>query len=105
MKHKKLNMPRKEWSERRKRISYKELYFLHFGGPDEGNKGCEREYDFLLFIASGNRQMAESERTLRLEAEKLLRDHGIEPPSDRATRELNELMSARVTKRKLKSEN
>ena len=42
-----------KWLRRWHKIGYRELYYLHFGGAHEGDKGCEREYNFLLEGMSG----------------------------------------------------
>lgn len=68
------------WLKRWRKIGYKELWYLHFGGAHEGDKGCRREYDFLLEVTSGWHHAYESERSLRIEAEQMLVEHDIEPP-------------------------
>lgn len=79
-----------KWLKRWHKIGYKELWHLHYGGAHEGDKGCEREYDFLLEAMSGWKDAYRSEQSLRLEAEELLRENGIEPPLDRRFREVAE---------------
>ena len=69
------------WFRRWRNIGYRELWYLHFGGAHEGDKGCKREYDFVVEVTSGWRHAYESERSLRLEAEQLLEAHHIEPPT------------------------
>lgn len=79
-----------KWLKRWHKIGYKELWHLHYGGAHEGDKGCQREYDFLFQIMSGWKGAYESERSLRLEAEEVLKSNGIEPPIERRFREVVE---------------
>jgi hypothetical protein len=79
-----------KWLKRWHEIGYRKLWYLHFGGYHEGDKGCEREYNFLAEVTSGWHHAFDSERSLRAEAEQMLREGGIEPPSDRRLRELRE---------------
>jgi hypothetical protein len=83
------------WFKRWRKIGYRELYYRHFGGAHEGDKGCDREYRFLLEVGGGWRELSESERSLRLEAETMLREAEMEPPTDRRDREWRERMEAR----------
>ena len=69
------------WFQRWRKIGYRELWYLHYGGAHEGDKGCQREYDFMLECTSGWRDAFQSERSLRVEAEQLLIENGIEPPT------------------------
>jgi hypothetical protein len=78
-----------EWFKRWRQIGYRELWHLHLGGAHEGDKGCQREYDFMLEVTSGWREVAESERSLRVEAEELLLANGIEPPTITRLNSLN----------------
>ena len=80
----------KEWYARWRKIGYRQLWHLHYGGSHEGDKGCRREYDFLLEVSSGWKEASRSERSLRLEAEELLIENGVEPPSERRSREFQE---------------
>ena len=91
---------KEEWAKRRKKIGYKELWYLHFGGAHEGDKGCEREYGFLVEVTSGWRHAFESERSLRMEAEELLHEHAIGVPTERRDREWKEGLAARQSARK-----
>ena len=84
-----------EWFRRWRRHGYKKLWYTHFGGSHEGDKGCDREYRFLLEVTGGWRDAYESERSLRLESETLLRDNGIEPPTDKRDREWKERMASK----------
>lgn len=84
-----------KWWKRWHKIGYRELWYLHFGGAHEGDKGCKREYDFMLEITSGWQNAFQSERSLRLEAEEMLTDAGIEPPTARRGRELAARLAAR----------
>ncbi len=79
-----------EWFKRWHKIGYRRLWYLHFGGYHEGDKGCEREYRFMLEITSGWHHAYQTERELRVEAEKLLTDAGIESPTDKRMRLLKE---------------
>ena len=79
-----------KWFKRWHNIGYRELWHLHFGGAHEGDKGCKREYDFLLEVTSGWREAYLSERSLCLEAEGLLQEAGIEPPTEKRFREVTE---------------
>lgn len=84
-----------KWTGRKKKIGYKELYYLHFGGAHEGDKGCDREYNFLIEVMSGWKGAYEDERSLRIESDNLLRENGIEPPTEKRFREIMEKISAR----------
>ncbi len=79
-----------KWFKRWRRIGYRELYYRHFGGAHEGDKGCDREYHFLLEITSGWQHAFSAERSLRLEAEQALRDNMIEVPTEVRTAALME---------------
>jgi hypothetical protein len=79
-----------KWFKRWRKIGYRKLWHLHFGGYHEGDKGCRREYDFMLEVTSGWRNAYQTERELRVEAEKMLTDAGIEPPTDRRIRLIKE---------------
>jgi hypothetical protein len=76
-----------KWLKRRRKTGYRKLWYLHYGGYHEGDKGCKREYDFLLEVMGGWKDAFESERSLRLEAEGLLTANGIEPPTEKRWRE------------------
>jgi len=60
------------WLKRWRQIGYRKLWYLHYGGYHEGDKGCRREYDFMLSVTSGWKHAYETERRLRLEAEEKL---------------------------------
>jgi hypothetical protein len=87
------------WIKRWKKTGYRELWHRHYGGAHEGDKGCDREYNFMLEVTSGWRDAYQSERSLRLEAETLLRDNGIEPPTDKRDRQFIETMEANKARR------
>ena len=89
----------RQWMQRWRKIGYRQLWRLHYGGAHEGDKGCEREYRFLVEVSSSWRNAYESERSLLLEAEQLLRDNAVEPPTEKRTREFAERMKARSTAR------
>lgn len=76
------------WLKRWRKTGYRKLWYSHYGGAHEGDKGCEREYTFMAEIASAWHQAFENERSLRLEAEQLLRDNFIEVPAERRNAEL-----------------
>ena len=77
-----------KWLKRWHKIGYRKLWYLHYGGYHEGDKGCEREYDFLLEVMGGWKGAFEDERSLRIEAEQVLIENGIEPPTEKRWREL-----------------
>ncbi len=83
------------WFNRWRKIGYRKLWYLHFGGYHEGDKGCKREYDFMLEISGHWRHAYETERELRVEAEQMLTDAGIEPPATKRQR----LVMARFKKK------
>jgi hypothetical protein len=87
-----------KWIKRWKKIGYKELYYLHFGGAHEGDKGCKREYNFLKEVLGGWKSAYEDEKSLLIEAENLLRDNNIETPKEKRRREFLEEMSKKETK-------
>ena len=84
-----------KWIKRWKKIGYKELYYLHFGGYHEGDKGCKREYNFLIEVMGGWKNAYDDNRSLLVEAEALLRENDIEPPTDKRMRELKGRLSKR----------
>ena len=84
-----------QWIKRWHRIGYRELYYRHFGGAHEGDKGCDREYRFLIEVTSGWKHAFESERSLRLEGEEFLIAAGIESPVNKRDREWKERMTKR----------
>lgn len=77
------------WIKRWHKIGYRKLWYTHYG-EGEYHKGCYREYRFLLEVSGGWKNAFESERSLRLEAEGLLQEAGIEPPVDKRFREIME---------------
>ena len=79
-----------QWLRRWRKVGYRELWHLHYGGAHEGDKGCQREYKFMLEVTEGWHDAFKSERSLRAEAEQLLIDNGIDPPSDVRYRRLME---------------
>lgn len=83
------------WIRRWRKIGYRRLWFTHYGGAHEGDKGCQREYRFMMEILSDWRSAFESERSLRLEAEEFLRLAGVEPPSAKRDRLLQERLAER----------
>ena len=83
-----------KWLQRWRKIGYRELWHLHYGGAHEGDKGCEREYRFLHEVLGGWKQAESNTRSLLLEAEQLLRDNGIEPPTAKRWREFTEKVNA-----------
>lgn len=79
-----------KWIKRWRKIGYRNLWHLHFGGLDEGDKGCQREYIFLAEVTSGWHHAYQTERELRVEAEKILADNGIETPTEKRRKLLKE---------------
>lgn len=75
-----------KWWKRWRSIGYRELWHLHFGELHEGDKGCEREYEFLLEASNGWRIAYDHSESLLLEAEQLLKSNGIEPPREERRR-------------------
>ena len=88
------------WWQRWRKTGYRELWYRHYSGAHEGDKGCEREYNFMLSATSGWRESSHAERSLRLEAEAALREAGIEPPSDKRDRQWRERMEASQKRRR-----
>ena len=79
-----------KWLKRWHKIGYRKLWYLHFGGYHEGDKGCKRDYDFMVEIFSGWRDAYVTEKGLRVEAERLLTENGIESPTEKRSRLLKE---------------
>ena len=86
-----------KWFKRWHKIGYRELWSRHFGGAHEGDKGCEREYQFLLEVMGGWKHAFEDARSLRIESDELLKENGIESPTDKRYRELMERLKEKRT--------
>ena len=86
------------WWKRWRKVGYRKLWTIHFG--NEWHKGCEREYNFMHDVLGGWREAYDHTKATLHEAEELLRQNGIEPPTDKRKRELNEHLARIMEQRK-----
>lgn len=84
----------RKWLRRWRYIGYRQLWHLHYGGAHEGDKGCQRRYDFMLEVTEGWHHAFQSERSMLQEAEELLIGAGIEPPIEARHRRFMERIAS-----------